>query len=212
MTTRLCCTFLRSLWMIDQTGGIEYGIIPGRLGGTDTTSGPKLSRCHRSDKKKKEKEKDISDVLYSLGPRCVRGASCSLGSSSSDEFSWDSAPWSSLSFFAKLQPPHSLTSLFFFDITWKKRLHTVFILPFNVVAGFTVVRRCVCGEEVTAAGSYLRRCWRANGGARLLPFSSGSISSRLGSTMWLQPLSRQKALHNLLPVKSFKNKYFVKEM
>lgn len=85
------------------------------------------SRCHQN-------KREWSDVMYSLGPWCVRGAS--LGSSSSDEFSWDSAPWSSLSFFAKLQPPHSLTSLFFFDITWRKQLHAAFNSPLNVVSGF----------------------------------------------------------------------------
>lgn len=54
-------------------------------------------------------------------PRCLRGASRSLTASFSDEFSWDSAPWSSLSFFARLQPPHSLPLLFFFGITKEKK-------------------------------------------------------------------------------------------
>lgn len=50
-------------------------------------------------------------------PRCFRGASRSLGARCSGEFSRDSAPWSSLSFFAKPQPPHSLTLLFFLGIS-----------------------------------------------------------------------------------------------
>lgn len=68
MTTRLCCTLLRSLWMIDQTGGIEYGIIPGRLRGMDTTSGPKLSKCHWSDNKKKRKRKSCRMYCTHLAP------------------------------------------------------------------------------------------------------------------------------------------------
>lgn len=204
MTTRLRCTLLRSLWMIDQTGGIEYGIIPGRLRGVDTTSGPKLSRCHWSDSKKKRKRGRMYCTHLAPGALeehpVLSGPALQMSSPGTARLDphCHSLPSSS--------PPHSLTSLFFFDITWKKRLHTAFNLPLSVVSGFAVVRRYVCGEEVTAAGSYVRRCWRANGGARLLPFSSGSISSRLGSTMWLKPLSRQKALHNLFPVNAFKNK------
>lgn len=139
-----------------------------------------------------EKERDRVHCTHSP-PRCVRGASRSLRASSSDEFSWDSAPWSSLSFFAKLQRPHSLTLLFSVDITWKKTAACQMELAFNCCFLVTAVRLSVCGAEVTAADSYLRGCWRATGGARLLLFSSGSISSRLGSTMWLNPPSRQTA-------------------
>lgn len=156
-------------------------------------------------------ERQRSDVLYSLAPRCVRGASRSLRASSSDEFSWDSAPWSSLSFFAKLQPPHSLPLLFLFGITWnkKKKKKTTAAcqmkFAFNCCFGVTVVRLSACRAEVTAAAdSYLRGCWRATGGARLLPFSSGSISSRLGSTMWLKPPSRQREERDSFPVRAFK--------
>lgn len=76
---------------------------------------------------------------------------------------------------------------------------------FNCCFGVTVVRLSACRAEVTAAAdSYLRGCWRATGGARLLPFSSGSISSRLGSTMWLKPPSRQREERDSFPVRAFK--------
>ncbi len=77
---------------------------------------------------------------------------------------------------------------------------------FNCCFGVTVVRLSACRAEVTAADSYLRGCWRATGGARLLPFSSGSISSRLGSTMWLKPPSRRTDDCGSFPVNAFKIK------
>lgn len=95
----------RSLRIIDQTGRIEYGINRWR-------ARPAVQMSPNS-----HRIKESSGVLYSLGPWCFRGASRSLGARSSDEFSRDSAPWSSLTFFAELQPPHSLTLLFFLGIS-----------------------------------------------------------------------------------------------
>lgn len=114
-TRRSCSTRARTLWMMDQTGGIEQDAIQrwGRGAGTQIT---KLSTCHRSGREMKAAR--IRNIVLTR-PRCVTPASRSLTASSSDEFSWDSAPWSSLSFFAKPQPPHSLRWLLFFDITWK---------------------------------------------------------------------------------------------
>lgn len=132
---------------------------------------------------------------YSLGPWCFR-ASRSLGARSSDEFSRDSAPWSPLSFFEKLQPPHSLTLLFFLDISQEEDAgahRNDFASQWCDGEWAPAARLCVCGAEVTAAVSYLRGCWRATRGARLLPFSSGSISSPWGGTMWLKPPSRRAA-------------------
>lgn len=150
--------------------------------------------------------KRSSGVLYSLGPWCFTGASRSLGARSSDEFSRDSAPWSSLTFFAELQPPHSLTLLFFLGISQEENAgvhRTEFALKW--CSGAPVVRLCVCGAEVTAVVSYLRGCWRASRGARLLPFSSGSISSRWGGTMWLKQLPRRKPQKELASGPNFQN-------
>lgn len=55
----------------------------------------------------------------------------------------------------------------------KPQLHAQWISGFNTCFRVTVVRLSVCRTEVTAADFYLRGCWRATGGARLLPFSSG---------------------------------------
>lgn len=64
---------------------------------------------------------------------------------------------------------------------------------FRCCFGVALVRLSVCRAEVTEADSYLRGCWRATGGVRLLSFSSGSISSpRLDSTMWLKIASNTR--------------------
>lgn len=78
---------------------------------------------------------------------------------------------------ASSQPPLS-------PLLWhhtKKQLHARVKFAFYCCFGVTVVRLSVCGAEVTAADSYLRGCWRATGGARLLPLSSASISSLLAA-------------------------------
>lgn len=150
--------------------------------------------------------KKSSGVLYSLGPWCFRGASRSLRARSSDEFSRDSAPWSSLTFYVERQPPHSLTLLFFLGISREENAgvhRNEFALKW--CSGAPVVRLCVCGAEVTAVVSYLRGCWRASRGARLLPFSSGSISSRWGGTMWLKQLPRRKPQNELASGLNFQN-------
>lgn len=115
------------------------------------------------------------DELYSLAPRCVRGASRSLTASSSDEFSWDSAPWSSLSFFATTKKRENSPSLLTAS-RYSSSLTSQWIWGFDCCFRVTVVPLSACRAEVTAADSYLRGCWRATGGARLLPLSSGSIS------------------------------------
>lgn len=102
-----------------------------------------IQNCPDVTKVEPKWKRERSDVWYSLAPRCVRGASRSLRASSSDEFSWDSAPSSTLSFFAKSSSlltasPYSssLTSHGGKNKTKRKQLHVGWNSPLIDVSGF----------------------------------------------------------------------------
>lgn len=82
---------------------------------------------------------------------------------------------------------------------------------FRCCFGDPVVRLCGCRTEVTAADSYLRGCWRATRGARLLPFSSGSISSRLGKHHVTETVVKTETTAMAASGGCFHNKTFTKK-
>lgn len=146
----------------------------GRRAGVRIT---KLSTCHQSGTKMKGT--DRINCTHSL-PVCYNSIPVSHG----QLFRWVLLGQRALILTiilckapASSQPP--LTLLLWHHM--KKQLHVGVKFAFYCCFRVTVVRLSVCRAQVTAADSYLRGCWRATGGARLLPFSSGSISSLLSA-------------------------------
>lgn len=126
-------------------------------GRDDRSKALQMSPKWRRERTRERRKEERCEVL-TRPPRRVNAASRSLGSSASDEFSWDSAPRSSLSFFAEPQPPHSLTLPPVSDITRKEQLHAHIQLVCGRRSGLPVASRSARRGEVTAAGSYLRGC------------------------------------------------------